>query len=234
MVDRTALHRALTEFVRASVVGYGIGDMLYRLTDEVVTVLGCEGAGVSLGDATGSLRFVTATDDHIVRIEEEQVRDQQGPCHDAYKTGELVVVADLTDVKGRWPDYYEVASANGCRAVLGVPMGVGTTTFGALNVYQRQVHAWRDEELEVAQLLAEMASGYILNLRRLTTAQQSAGQLQAALDSRVVIEQAKGIIATRRDVDVATAFDLLRQHARDHNRKIHDVANEVISGDLDL
>ena len=233
MVDREALHGALTDFVRASVADYGIGDMLYRLTDAAVTVLACEGAGVSVGDGTGSLRFITATDERIVRIEEEQVRDQQGPCHDAYTTGEMVAVENLSDAQDRWPDYYEVAFTNGCQAVLGVPMGVGETSFGALNIYQRQVHPWRDDELEAAQLLAEMASGYILNLRRLTTAQQLAGQLQAALDSRVVIEQAKGIVATRRDVDMASAFDLIRRHARDNNRKIHDVAGEIVSGDLE-
>ena len=169
MVDREASHGALTDLVRGSVAEYGIGDMLCRLTHEVVTV----------------------------------------------------------------PDYYGVASANGCQAVLGVPMGVGETSVGALNIYQRRVHPWRDDELEAARLLAEMASWYILNLRRLTTAQQLVGQLQAALDSRVVIEQAKGIVATRRDVDMAVAFDLIRQHARDRDRKLHDVAGEIVSGDLE-
>lgn len=112
--------------------------------------------------------------------------------------------------------------------------GWGETTFGALNVYQRRVHDRREDELEAARLLAAMASGYILNLRRLITAQRVADRLQIALDSRVVIEQAKGVVATRKDVDMAEAFDRLRRYARERNRKLHDVAAEIVSGGLEI
>lgn len=233
MVDRDALQHTLLEYVRTTVGAYSIGQMLYRITDQAVEVLGCHGAGVSLGDE-GRLRFVTATDEPVARIEEDQLQTQQGPCHDAFSQDTQVLVDDVATWLREWPDYGQTALREGCQAVMGIPMRVDGTTIGAVNIYNRQPHRWVDEEVEAAQLLADMASGYVTNLRHLSSAQHLASQLRQALDSRVVIEQAKGIVAVQHDIDPSAAFERLRTYARTHRQRVHDVAHEIVERRLEV
>lgn len=234
MIDQHALRRVVSEYVRTTIGTYSIGEMLYRLTDHAVDVLGCAGAGVSIGDPDGRLRFVAATDEHVARVEEDQAVTQQGPCPEAFTFGKLVAVGDLFHAAGRWPDYAPPAIDHGCQAVLGVPMTIEDAPIGAINLYQTTSHDWSEEELDTGQLLADMGSGYIANLRELASTRQLAQQLQQALDSRLVIEQAKGVLAGHHDIDPNQAFERLRRHARHHQRKAHDVARDIVDGRLDL
>jgi GAF domain-containing protein len=233
MTDQHALIRSFADYARTLSVRYDIGDVLYRLTDQVVEVLDVEGAGVSLADDKGDLRFVTATDERIVRVEERQVTAKQGPCHDAFTSGDRVTSADL-DTEPRWPDYTQEARAQGCRAVAGIPLLAGDQRLGALNLYSLRQREWPADELDIAQVLADMATGYIINARLLSESERVNAQLQHALNSRIVIEQAKGILAERHGVDPAAAFEQLRTYARGHNTKIHDVARAVVEGTLRL
>jgi GAF domain-containing protein len=232
IVDEAALRRVMAEYVTTVVGSYGIGQMLYRLTEQCLEVLGCDGAGVSLGGPEGRLEFVTATSAVVTHVEKQQLGCQQGPCHEAFKSGEQVVVNDLAEMAEVWPDYARDALEQGCRAAVGVPMSIAGEEVGALNLYRFEAHRWTREELEVGQSLANMAAGYIANLRELNNSRQLADQLQQALDSRIVIEQAKGIIAARRHIDMDAAFQLLRRMAQDRQRRIHDVASDVIEGRL--
>ena len=223
---------AAVDYARTLSRRYDIGEVLYRLTDQVVEILDVDGAGVSLADQ-GALRFVTASDEDIAAIEEQQVALSQGPCHDAYASGDRVTAADLR-VEERWPDYVPVAVERGCRAVAGSPMHAGEHRVGALNLYVRRPREWPADELGIAQVLADMATGYIINARALTESDRVAGQLQHALDSRVVIEQAKGILAERYGTDPAAAFERLRRVARTRNAKVHDLARQVIDRTVEL
>lgn len=232
MVDRTALLRACTAFTRTILRRYEIGEVLYRLTDQVTEVLGVSGAGVSLAEG-GRLRFVAATDPAVVTIEEAQVEIADGPCHDAWRTAEVVIESDLARAQ-RWPAYAAVALATGQRAVAGVPMMVAGERIGAVNIYHTRPYRWPVEDLEAARLLADMTAGYIVNQRTLEHSQRLTQQLQQALDSRILIEQAKGVLAERHGLDLASAFELLRQHARSHNRTVNAVARDVVRGTLDL
>jgi GAF domain-containing protein len=233
MTDQQALIRAFADYARTISARYDIGDVLYRLTDQVVEVLDVDGAGVSLGDADGALRFVTATDEGIMRIEEQQVTLGEGPCHDAFTSGDRVTSADLT-AEDRWPGYTGEALTQGCRAVAGIPMLAGEQRVGALNLYVRRAREWPADELDIAQVLADMATGYIINVRTLSESERTTAQLQHALDSRVLVEQAKGILAERHGIATAAAFERLRAHARERNSKVHDVAQAVIDGSVRL
>lgn len=233
MADQAALNRILSEFTQTILARYDIGHVLYRLTDHVTEILGAEGAGVSVGSSDGTLRFVAATDEAVGRIEEQQVVAAEGPCHHAYRSGERVLVGDLADEK-RWPTYVDMALKVGCRSVAGLPLRVQGSAVGALNVYHTVPYHWPEEDVATAQVLANMATGYIINARELAETKQLAEQLQYALDSRIVVEQAKGIVAARSGADVHQALDRLRSHARSHNRKLHEVASDVIEGRLEV
>jgi GAF domain-containing protein len=232
--DPTALERAFQEYARTLLGPYDIGRVLYRITDDMVSILGIDGAGVSIAADDGNLEFVTATGDVITRLEHHQLEAGDGPCQDAFRTGTRSVSDDLRD-EDRWPAYTPTAMELGCRAVVGIPMPTDDDrTIGAVNLYRFAAGRWTDDELDVAQLLADMASGSIVNARRLDESERLNAQLQRALDSRIVIEQAKGIISARTGVDVGAAFAILRDHARRHRRPIHDVAGDVVAGTLEL
>lgn len=223
---------AFHDYARVLLGPYEIGTVLYQLTDQVVALLDVDGAGVSLTHDDEHLIFVTATDANITALEEDQVAQGQGPCHEAFRSGTVVAVDDLAD-ETRWDEYREATLAHGVRAVVGIPMPVGDQRIGALNLYRRAPGAWAHEDLEAAQLLADMASGYILNATQLSESRILAAQLQHALDSRVVVEQAKGVLAERHGVSVHEAFERLRSHARRTSTRIHTVCEQVIDGTLD-
>lgn len=233
MVDQAALLRAFHGYARVLLGPYEIGTVLYQLTDQVVDLLGVDGAGVSLAHGDEQLTFVTATDANITAVEEAQVAGSQGPCHDAFRTGSVVVVEDLAD-ESRWDEYRAFAVDHGVRAVAGIPMPVGDQRIGALNIYRRTAGPWAQDDLDAAQLLADMASGYILNATQLDESRTLTTQLQHALDSRVVVEQAKGVLAERHDLTVHQAFEILRDHARRTGTRIHTVCTRVVEGDLEL
>lgn len=232
MTDHSALERAFREYARALLGPYDVGRVLYRLTDQVVEVLGIDGAGVSIAGDDG-LEFLTATDERIVRIEEHQIGIGQGPCQDAFRTGRPTTSDDLESER-RWPDFTPFAIEVGCRSLGGVPMPAGERTIGAIDLYSFEPRRWSEEELDAAQLLADMAAGYVLNARELDETRKLSTQLQHALDTRIVIEQAKGIIVARNGLDMAQAFARLRDHARSNRRPVHDVARDVVDGGLEL
>jgi GAF domain-containing protein len=234
VIDSDALRTAMTEYVRTTLGTYSIGQTLYHLTDQCLDVLGCGGAGVSISDRDGSLRYVTASDAATGRIEAEQAEAEEGPCYEAFQRRQALAVEDLEQERERWPRYVEVAVAQGRRSVLGVPLVADGTAIGVLDIHNRHTHAWEDDEREAAVLLADMAAGYVANLRELEDSRRIAAQLRTALDSRVVIEQAKGVIATRRSVDMEEAFHVLRRASQSTNRKLHDVARDVAEGELEL
>lgn len=227
MIDQQALRCAFEDYSTALLNPYRIGDVLYRLTDQVVGVLGVDGAGVSIAQEGEDLSFVAATDADVAIIEAKQASGAEGPCHDAYRTGEAETVHDLAD-ETRWPGYRATAMEQGCRAVAGLPMPTHVRRIGALNLYQHEPHVWTDDEISTGQLLANMASGYILNHVALIKSRTVVDQLQGALDSRVVIEQAKGIVAARQCVTPAAAFQLLRDRARSTNVRLHDLCQQIV------
>jgi GAF domain-containing protein len=228
MVDDAALRTAFRDFARAVIGSYDADQMLHLLTGQVVGVLGVDGAGVSLstGD-TDELSFVTATDERVTAVEHAQVELRQGPCHEAYRTGELVAVSYL-ELEERWPEYRKVALDHGLRSVAGIPMPVSDVRIGALNLYRCDNHEWGRGELEAAQILADMASGYILNAHRLNDERFRAQGLTRALENRDVIGQAKGILMSRYRLSAEASFELLRRVSQDRNVKLRDIAAQVV------
>lgn len=233
MADDAVVLRVLMDYVRITGGHYEVGEVLYGLVDHLMAALDADGAGVCLADDDGRLEFIAASDERVVTIERQQVQVGEGPCHDAHRDARVVTVADLEDHDG-WPCYRPVALAEGCRAVAGIPLIVGDTCIGALNLYRTEPTEWDDRDLEIAGVLALTATGYIVNARRVAEATQLSEQLQHALQSRVVIEQAKGILGERHGLSPAEAFTHLRGFARSHRMSIHALAGAVVAGGLDI
>ena len=228
MTDEVALTRVVTDFARLLVSDYHISDALHDLVDGVTEVLGISGAGVWLAEGN-RLKFVTAANEPVSNLERIQEDAQQGPCLEARRSGQTVLIADLADDPARWPALSRSASHIGSVAVAVVPMSLNGTSLGALSLYDFKRHDWSKEEVGVARLLADTATGYVANASRLAEARRTAEHLQKALDSRVLIEQAKGMLAGERDISVDESFKLLRAHARSHNVSLHSVAEAVVN-----
>ena len=221
------------DFARTLVGDFKVADMLEELCDAVGKVLAVDGAGVMLSDDEGILRFVAASDETVRHIEALQIELGEGPCLHAFDTGDQVVVADLENSE-RFPKFTPRALEAGMRAVFSFPMRVDSRRLGALNLYRGSPRPFEVEDIEAGQVLADIATTYILNVRLIEHSTKLTAQLERALQSRVVIEQAKGMLAEQRDIDVVQAFELLRSYARNNGRKLHDVARAVVAGDLQL
>jgi GAF domain-containing protein len=233
MVAQQQLFQALSEFAQTLVHRYAVADVLFHLTDHVTDVLDVTGAGVSLGDGEDRLRFVTASNETIVEIERVQELAQQGACVDAYRSGVVNASNDL-DAESRWPQLVPDALRLGLRSVVAIPMQFSDETIGALNIYDSRPRTWDDEDQSAAQLLAHIAVGYVANASQLEQSERVREQLQRALESRIVIEQAKGMIAADQGIGVDEAFKRLRQYARSHNANLHTAADAVVNLGLRL
>jgi GAF domain-containing protein len=227
MADQNLLLQALRAFAATMRQSYDITEMCYELSDQTVNVLGATGAGVSvLGDA-GQLRFVTATDETIVAMELVQETTQTGPCVLAFSSQQPVAVSDIAE-RDEWPAYSAQAAEMDLNAVVGFPLAHNGTAVGALNVYNHEVREWTEEDLDVIAVFADMATAYLVRTAELSEARELAGQLQEALDTRVIIEQAKGILAGEQNISVDAAFERLRNQSRRTNVRLSEVCRAVV------
>jgi GAF domain-containing protein len=227
--DEEILTTALSDFAHSLASGFEISEVLYRLAEHVTEILHVAGAGVSLVDASKRLRRVTVVNELTDRLESVEEARQEGPCVDAFHDGRVIVVPDLGTAAGSWPRWSAEAQRLGIKAVLGIPLRARGKLLGAMNVYNSSVRSWRASEIRVAQVLADMAAGYVSTASELELSRRTAEQLQEALDSRIVIEQAKGVLAAERHISVAEAFVVLREHARDNGAALKAVADAVVN-----
>ncbi len=232
MPNPDTLLDSLERFAAVLTSGYSIGDVLHNLTEEMAEVLNLTGAGVTLIH-DGQQRFVTAAVEAIADLERVQEKWQTGPCVDAVASAAAVAVPDIGgDAGKRWPDYTIAAKTAGIEAMAGIPMLAEGAAIGAVNLYDNQPRNWSAEDLRVATIFASIATGYLAHASAARQQQRTAEQLQQALNTRLIIEQAKGVLAEKRQISVDDAFQTLRKDAREHNTRIHDVASAVVKGDL--
>jgi len=224
--DVDALLDSVEQFAATSTGDYVISDVLRTLTAQVAVLLGAKGAGVVLVRQGRSSTVITQVD-AVADFARVVGALQTGPCADAMRYRRSVVVGDLADGNfvQRWPAYVAQAKLGEIRAVAAVPMLGGEEALGVLGLYDGTRHSWTDEDLRVARIMANFASCYVVHASELETN----AQLRTALTSRIVIEQAKGVLAEARGISVDEAFQVLRKHSRDHNARIHDVAAAVVN-----
>lgn len=232
MTHDAGLLDVLLRFARTLVRDYRVPDVLPQLCTDTARLLGVDGAGVMLEDEAGVLRFVAASDELVEQIEQLQIATGEGPCIGAYEQGAPVVIPDLA-ATAMLPDFAPRALSAGIRAVFSFPLRVEDVHVGAINLYSAEAGPLRDDDLHAAQVLADLATTYIVSANAVDRSSLLAAQLQRALDTRVVVEQAKGKLAAAWDVPVDTAFARLRRYARARRARLHDIAADVIDGRLD-
>jgi len=233
MYDQTLFLHTLSRFAVVLPAHYDLEAALSELTESVTAVLGLSGSGVTMADE-GRLRFVTAVSQASGDLERIQEEQQAGPCRDAYDTGEAVRVSDVRAESARWPEFAETAAHVGVAGVAGIPMRLADQIIGALNLYSPKPREWSDEDIAVAGVLADVATSYVVNASKLHQQEQLSEQLQHALESRVVIEQAKGITAQQSSVSVDQAYQLMRRHARSNNASLRTVAEAIVAVGLQV
>jgi GAF domain-containing protein len=225
--------RSLVEMADTLVDDYDVVDLLTGLADRCVDLLGVSAAGVMLASPQGSLGLVASSSEAMRLLELFELQAQEGPCLDAFRTGQPVAQQNLDAKPGRWPFFSAAAVAAGFRSALALPLRLREATVGALNLLSVTQTPMAEADLIVARAFADLASLSIVQHRAATEAQRLNEQLSAALASRVVIEQAKGVISERTGVDLGEAFSRLRSYARNHNRRLTDVAQAAVDGTLE-
>jgi transcriptional regulator with GAF, ATPase, and Fis domain len=209
---------------------FDVIDLLLTLAGRCVRLLDVDAAGIMLIDRRGHLHAAAASTESARLVELFELQSDAGPCVDCCRTGSPVVNADLQANAERWPRFAEAARESGFVAVHALPLRLRQTVIGALNLFSAGSRVLTEDDVRAGQALADVATIGILAQRGLHQAELLAEQLQSALNSRIVIEQAKGVLAERRQISVDEAFRLLREHARSHNLRLSDVAREVAEG----
>ena len=230
MPDTDALLTALEWISTALTAPVGSRDLLDVLAEHVSVVLGVTGAGVMMLQE-GRLAYAASSTAAVAALQRVVEVEQAGPCVDAGSATAPVAIEDVcaAGYPERFPSYVEQAQAGGVRAVAAVPMVAGERMVGVLGLYDREPRPWDDADLRVASVLAGIVSGHVVQVAELDAQRRLTGQLQTALDTRVVIEQAKGVIAVERGIGIEEAFAFLRKQARDNNERLHDVCAAVVS-----
>ena len=229
-MDGTLLSETFVELADTMVASFDVIDFLHALTDRTVRLLDVSAAGLLLADPRGELRVVAASTERARLLELFQLQNDQGPCLDCFRSGQPIAASDLTAEAGRWPRFAAAADHAGFAAVQALPMRLREQTIGALNLFRAVAGPFDPADMRVGQALADVATISLLHERTLRHSETLNEQLQAALNSRVIIEQAKGKLAERLQLDMDQAFTVLRDRARYRNLRLADLARGVIDG----
>ena len=204
-------------------------DFLHTVTQHAADLVDATAAGIMLADAKGELHFVAASQEKAAMLELFQIQNREGPCLEAFSTGVTVRSESLADAADRWPGFAPLAAAAGYTSVEALPMRLRDNVIGALNLFLSAKPRLSEPELTMIRALADVATIGLLQERAIQRGALLAEQLQKALTSRVIIEQAKGALAQVQGVSADQAFDLLRSYARRHQLNITDLARTCIN-----
>jgi GAF domain-containing protein len=230
MPREAVLARTLVELADTLVDHFDVVELLTLLTDRCVEVLDVSAAGLMLVAPEGDLRVVASSSEEMRLVELFELQSEEGPCPDCYRTGEAVLNQNLATDDGRWPRFGPVALEAGFKSVHAVPMRLRGVIIGALNLFRGEEGALKKADVVAAQALADVATIAILQHRAVIQTHIVNEQLNYALNNRIMIEQAKGVLAERAGLDMDQALSWLRNHARNQNLLLVDVAQSVIAG----
>jgi transcriptional regulator with GAF, ATPase, and Fis domain len=232
MPNEREVLRALVEVADTFVDDYDVVDFLHGLAVRCVTLLDVDEAGVMLMDANSTLRYVASSSEQMRLVELLELQHEEGPCLDAWRAGQMTMSTRAEDAAKRWPTFGTHARDAGLESLAGVPMRLRLNQIGALNLFSRRPGGLSDDDRHIAQAMADIATIGILQERAIHDGHVVSTQLQSALESRIAIEQAKGILAEHASISVDDSFILLRTYSRANNGKLTETAHNVVSGAL--
>ncbi len=228
----TDVTRAFVALAGGLARGTDVVDLLNELTAECALLLDVASAGLLLADQRGVLHVMAASSERTRELEVFQVQRAQGPCLDSYRSGQAVSAEDLAQAGERWPSFVPAAREAGFASVHALPMRLGELRLGTLGLFGTSPGPLTAQDLSLGQALADVASVALVQDRAAPDRTAVDAQLQAALTSRVVIEQAKGVLAQQGGLDMAGASQALRRYARDHDLGLTQLAHQVVSRQL--
>jgi transcriptional regulator with GAF, ATPase, and Fis domain len=208
---------------------FDVIEFLEMVTSRASELVGSSAAGLLLADEHGRLQFMAASDEQAHLVELFQVQSREGPCQDCYRLGTAVADEDLLNATDRWPSFAPKAVAAGFRSVHAFPLRLRREVIGALNLFGKEVGLIAPSDVRVLQALADVATIGLLQERAVRRGEVLTEQLQGALNTRVIVEQAKGAVAQLYQVNVDEAFQLLRTYCRRNNLRLSTVAQAIIT-----
>ena len=233
MAREQRLAEVFVELADTLVEEFDVIDFLQTLTERCVELIDTDAAGLMLDDQRGNLQLVAYTDESARLLELFELQKAEGPCLDCFATGRVIANVDLTASRSRWPVFTGAALGSGFAYSHALPLRLRRQVVGALNLFAVERRALTDDHLAVAQGMADIATIGLLHERALRDQVVLAEQLQTALHSRIVIEQAKGVLSARAGLSVSEAFTRMRTHARRTGQQLTAVAEAVVTGRLD-
>jgi GAF domain-containing protein len=232
MVSTEQLAGVFVDVADTLVDEFDLIDFLHNLADHAVAVSGASSSGLLLADQNDTLHYMAASSEGARHLELFQLQHSEGPCLDCYRSHEPVIAAELAQETERWPDFAPRAVEAGVQSVHAFPMRLRDRVIGALNVFGMVPLPLGPSDVKIVQAMADVATIAILQERAIASAELLAEQLQGALNSRIVIEQAKGVVSRDHDVSVDAAFAALRRHARSNHLRLVDLAHDVVTGSV--
>jgi GAF domain-containing protein len=226
------LSQAFVELADTLVDDFDVVYSMTLLTERCVELLGATDGGLMLADSVGNLRVVASSSEQMRTLELVELQSSEGPCLDAYRTAEAVGADDADAIARKWPAFSAHVRAAGYTSIYAVPLRLRTNVIGALNLFNTSQAPWDADDLKVAQALAAVATIGLLHHRAMHDSLLLSSQLQVALNSRVAIEQAKGLLAGRLNINTEEAFERIRRYARSHNLRLSDVATDLLAGTM--
>jgi len=221
------------ELADTMIDNFDVVEFLHRLVERSVELLDCAEVGLLLANATGRLQVMASSSERSEALELLQSQHEEGPCFECYHSAQLVFSEDLAVDRDRWPRFAPAAIEAGISSVHAIPMRVRGESVGALNLFRSQIGRIDERDLTLGQGMADIAAVALLQERAMRETRGVVAQLQSALNSRVLIEQAKGVLAERARISVDGAFAIMRAYARAHNLRLSDTARDVVEGNLD-
>lgn len=231
MSEQRLVH-VFEELANALVPGFDTNDFLRILTERTVELVAIDAAGVLLSDQRGQLASLACTTESARTLEELELADARGPCYDCFTSGRPLVNLGRDTISTRWPRFQHLSAEAGIGTVHAVPLQLGNQVIGSLNMFCAATGGLSAQDVDTCRALGRLATIGLLHQRTARSAQEEAAQLRQALTSRIIIEQAKGMLAEGAGCTPAAAFDALRRYARTHGRPLHDIAAAVVDGTL--
>ncbi|TCO62196.1 GAF and ANTAR domain-containing protein [Actinocrispum wychmicini] len=214
------------------VADFDVIDFLHTLATRSVELLDADAAGIMLADPQGDLHVMASSAEEARLLELYELQNNEGPCLDCFRSGRPVAQDDLSAMRTVWPTFTQRLQQLGYRSAQALPMRLRDETIGALNLFRTRPGLLGEADLGIGQAMADVATVGLMQERAIATRELLATQLQTALTSRVQLEQAKGMLAQRTGLPMGQAFQVMRDYARSHNRRLSDVAAQIVDGSI--